>query len=141
MAIFPGLFYIVPILGFLILIHEMGHFLVARAYGIQVDEFGFGFPPRLFGIRRGETLYSINLIPLGGFVKMVGEEDPSHPRSLAGKSLFVRFMVISAGPFMNLLLPIVIFSILFAVVAPRTIEGTVQIVEVVSDSPAAPSSA
>ncbi len=137
MAIFPGLFYIIPILGFLIFIHEMGHFLVARAYGIQVNEFGFGFPPRLFGIRRGETIYSINLIPLGGFVKMVGEEDPSHPRSLAGKPLFVRFMVISAGPFMNLLVPIVIFSILFAVIAPRIIEGTVQIVEVVRGSPAA----
>ena len=68
------------ILGVLVLVHELGHFLFAKGFGIKVLEFGFGFPPRLFSIRRGETLYSINLFPLGGFVKLLGEEDPSDPR-------------------------------------------------------------
>ena len=63
------------ILSFLVLIHELGHFLVARKFGIKVEEFGFGFPPRIWGIKRGETLYSINALPIGGFVKLYGEDD------------------------------------------------------------------
>ncbi len=125
----------VPIIAFLIFIHELGHFITAKAYGVKVLEFGFGYPPRLFGVRRGETLYSINLLPLGGFVKMMGEEDPSHPRSLASRSIFKRFVVISAGAFMNIVLPIVIFSALF-IVPQQTVVGLVQIQEVVPDSPA-----
>jgi len=62
------------ILAILILIHEFGHFIVAKLNGVRVDEFGFGLPPRIFGIKKGETLYSINLIPFGGFVKLFGEE-------------------------------------------------------------------
>ncbi|MDA1189046.1 MAG: site-2 protease family protein [Chloroflexi bacterium] len=74
---------IIPILGFLVFVHELGHFIMAKRFGIKVTEFGFGFPPRLFGVRWGETIYSINAIPLGGFVRMVGEEDPTEPRSFA----------------------------------------------------------
>src|SRR3989338_7688503 len=62
------------ILGVLVLIHELGHFIAAKKNGVKVEEFGFGFPPRLWGIKRGETLYSVNLIPIGGFVKVFGEE-------------------------------------------------------------------
>ena len=72
----PGWLLIVPVLGFLIFIHELGHFATAKWFGIKVTEFGFGFPPRIFGIRYGDTVYSLNWIPLGGFVRMVGEEDP-----------------------------------------------------------------
>ena len=67
----------IPILTFHHFEHDLGHFAVAKKLGIKVTEFGFGFPPRIWGFKRGETLYSINIIPLGGFVKMVGEEAPS----------------------------------------------------------------
>ena len=71
----PAWLLIIPVLAFLIFVHELGHFLTAKWFGIKVLEFGFGFPPRLFGIRRGETIYSINWIPLGGFVRMLGEDN------------------------------------------------------------------
>jgi regulator of sigma E protease len=63
----------VVVLSLLVLAHELGHFVTAKLAGIRVQEFGLGFPPRVFGIRRGETLYSLNALPLGGFVKMLGE--------------------------------------------------------------------
>ena len=65
---------IIPILTFLIFVHELGHFVMARRAGVKVEEFGFGLPPRIWGIQRGETLWSINWIPLGGFVRMLGED-------------------------------------------------------------------
>jgi len=70
------IFYIlifIIILSLLIFVHEFGHFYAAKKSGIRVDEFGFGFPPRIFGIKRGETIYSLNLFPVGGFVKIYGE--------------------------------------------------------------------
>ena len=78
----PGWLLIVPVLGFLIFIHELGHFATAKWFGIKVTEFAFGFPPRIFGVRYGDTVYSLNWIPLGGFVRMVGEEDPIPPTQL-----------------------------------------------------------
>ena len=123
------------VLAMLVIVHELGHFLTARAFGIRVLEFGFGYPPRLLSFRRGETVYSLNLLPLGGFVKLMGEEDPSHPRSLAGKGILTRFIVISAGSFMNILLPLVLFAVVF-MVPQETLVGLVQIQEVHSDSPA-----
>jgi regulator of sigma E protease len=119
----------------LVLVHELGHFLFAKAFHIKVLEFGFGFPPRLFSIRRGETLYSINLFPLGGFVKLLGEEDPSDPRSLAGKSAWVRSLVLGAGSFMNLLLPLLIFTLLFSI-PQDTVQGKVEIQSIAPGSPA-----
>ena len=64
------------VLVVLILAHELGHFITAKAFRVRVEEFGLGFPPRLLSIKRGETIYSLNAIPLGGFTKMAGEEDP-----------------------------------------------------------------
>ena len=69
----PTWLLVIPILGFLVLIHELGHFITAKKFGIKVTEFGFGFPPKIYSIKKGETEYSINLIPLGGFVRMLGE--------------------------------------------------------------------
>lgn len=94
------------ILGLLVFVHELGHFVMAKRAGMRVEEFGFGFPPRLFGIRRGETIYSINWIPLGGFVKITGEDGgPSDdPRAFSNKSLGRRFGVLVAGVLMNFLL-------------------------------------
>jgi regulator of sigma E protease len=63
----------IPVFGLLVLVHELGHFVAAKWAGIKVEEFGIGFPPRLFGIKRGETIYSLNWLPIGGFVRMLGE--------------------------------------------------------------------
>ena len=101
------------VLVVLIIAHELGHFITAKASGVKVDEFGLGFPPRLISFQWGETRYSLNAIPFGGFNKLTGEEDPKLPRSLAGKSRGTRLLVISAGSLMNLLLALLLFSIIF----------------------------
>jgi len=131
----PGWLLVIPILGFLVFVHELGHFLTAKHFNIKVTEFGFGFPPRIWGITKGETLYSINLIPIGGFVKMVGEEDPTEERSFARKSVAVRSAVLLAGPFMNLLIPILIYTIILALPHDKIV-GTVTIAGVAPQSPA-----
>ena len=120
----------------LILAHELGHFITAKASGVKVEEFAVGFGPRLLSIKRGETVYSLRALPLGGFCKMVGEEDPTVPRSLASKSIGTRLLVLSAGPLMNLLLPLLLLSIAFMV--PHTMVTEPVIVnEVAPNSPAA----
>ena len=119
----------------LILVHEVGHFITAKAFGVGVEEFGLGFPPRLLSIKRGETLYSLNAIPLGGFVKMAGEEDPVVPRSLSSKHIGIRLLILSAGSVMNLLLPLLLFSISF-MIPHNTVVGQVMVLEVAPDSPA-----
>ncbi len=124
------------VLAVIILAHELGHFSTAKAFGVKVEEFGLGFPPRLLSVRRGETLYSLNAVPLGGFTKMAGEEDPEVPRSLASKSKGVRLIVLSAGSLMNVILPVVLFSIAFMI--PHEVEtGQVVVEDVSPDSPAA----
>jgi regulator of sigma E protease len=140
----------VLILSVLVFVHELGHFLVARACGMHVEEFGFGFPPRAFGIRRGKTLYSINWIPIGGFVRIKGENgnDKSDHDSFSSKKPWQRFLVLIAGVTMNFLLAIVLLSIGFMVGLPSEIgsdvpsqatiaHSRIAIMEVVADSPAA----
>ena len=131
----PGWLLIVPVLGFLIFIHELGHFATAKWFGIKVTEFAFGFPPRIFGVRYGDTVYSLNWIPLGGFVRMVGEEDPTHPRSFAGQAIWKRAVVLVSGSVMNLAFPIAVFATLFTL-PHDTVVGTVTIMGVSPDSPA-----
>jgi len=75
------------ILAVLIIAHEFGHYITARASGVNVEEVGIGFPPRLLSFKRGGTMYSLNAIPLGGYVKMAGEEDPKVAGSLASKRI------------------------------------------------------
>lgn len=124
------------VLGLLIFVHELGHFITAKINHVQVDEFGLGFPPRLVGVKRGETTYSINVIPLGGFVKMAGEEDPSHPRSLAAKPARIRLLILGSGVIMNALLPLLLFTL--SVMIPSHIAvGDVTVSEVAPGSPAA----
>ncbi len=111
------------ILAVLVLIHELGHFLAAKRNGILVEEFGFGFPPRIWGIKKGETLYSINLLPIGGFVKLFGEEyheegskkhSGKHPsRAFINKTPAQKAFVIIAGVLGNFLLAWVLISYLF----------------------------
>ena len=124
------------VLVVLIIAHELGHFSTAKAFGVKVEEFGVGFPPRLLSFKKGETRYSLNVIPLGGFTKMVGEVDPSETRSLASKSIWVRILVLSAGSLMNFLLPLLLFSIAF-MVPYNVLIGQVTVEEVLPNSPAA----
>ena len=132
----PSWMLIFPVLGFLIFIHELGHFATAKWFGIKVNEFGFGFPPRIFGVRYRETIYSVNWVPLGGFVRMAGEEDPTDPDSFARQSVPKRAVVLVAGSFMNLLLPIVIFTTLFMLPHDTLISGSVVVTGVAPGSPA-----
>lgn len=97
------------VIGVLVLVHEFGHFIFAKRAGMKVEEFGFGFPPRMVGWKRGETIYSINWIPFGGFVRILGEDgDEKGPRTFASATGLQRLMVLVAGVIMNLLLAIVL---------------------------------
>jgi regulator of sigma E protease len=116
-------------------VHELGHFVTAKWFGIKVLEFGFGWPPRIFGVTYRGTVYSVNWIPVGGFVRMLGEEDPSDPESFARKSVLKRAVVITAGSFMNIVLPVVIFTALF-MLPHDAVVGTVTITGVSPGSPA-----
>lgn len=117
------------ILGLLIFVHELGHFVMAKRAGMKVEEFGFGFPPRLFGIRRGETIYSINWIPLGGFVKIAGENggNLTDPHAFGNKGFWARFGVIIAGVTMNFLFAwFLIFLGLWATGTPMDLSDAPQ---------------
>ncbi len=119
----------------LIVIHELGHFITAKLAGVKVLEFGIGYPPRLWGIKRGETEYTINALPLGGFVKLLGEEDPGDPRSLAAKPRWIRLVVLGSGAAMNVALAILLFSL--ALMIPREVDiSRARVSEVVPNSPA-----
>lgn len=124
-----------PVLILLVIVHELGHFVTAKMSGIVVQEFGFGYPPKLFSRRWKGTDYSINLLPLGGFVKLLGEEDPAEKGSLAGKGIPTRLLVLSAGSAMNALLPIVLFSAVY-MIPKQAPAGPVEIMQVLPDSPA-----
>lgn len=97
----------------IVIAHEFGHFIFARLKGIKVEEFGFGFPPRLFSYQGKETLYSFNLIPLGGFVKIKGEDEKSQdPDSFSSKSIPTRALVLAAGGIFNIILGFILLSFL-----------------------------
>jgi regulator of sigma E protease len=132
----PNWLLIIPVLASLIFVHELGHFVTAKLFHIKVTEFGFGFPPRIYGIPFRGTIYSINLIPMGGFVRMVGEEDPTDPESFARQSIYKRLTVLAAGSAMNIALPIVIFTVLLMLPHDSLVGGSVLITGVAPGSPA-----
>lgn len=127
---------IIPILTFLIFIHELGHYITAKRAGMKVEEFGFGLPPRIWGTQRGETLWSINLIPVGGFVKVLGEDGQNRSdRSMQSKTTGQRALFITAGSIMNFLAAFVLIGVVLTAQGdphPRT-----YITDVAQDSPAA----
>src|SRR3989344_564438 len=127
------------VLSILVFVHELGHFLAARRAGIRVDEFGFGFPPRVWGKKIGETIYSINALPVGGFVRLHGEdeavaEDKERAYFFQGK--FTRFLVVVAGVLMNFLLSILAFSIISWHSGVPQETGRVKVNAVATGSPA-----
>ena len=155
----------VIVLGILVFVHELGHFIVARRNGVRAEEFGFGFPPRLFGffwseqnkkwkfvrgsreVKTKNTLYSLNWIPLGGFVKIKGEdgEEKNDPQSFSGKPAYSRIRILAAGVIMNFILAMALFSLAFFIGVPQVVEEgsggktkdqKIQVMEVAKNSPA-----
>lgn len=151
---FSTIIVFILVLGLLIFVHEFGHFITAKRAGIKVEEFGFGYPPRLFGIKRGETLYSLNLLPIGGFVRIHGEEgrpdkkdqEKESQRAFYNKPVRTRAFILSAGVIMNLLLAVFLLSLGYWLGLPEMVDdqaaaadlknAKVQITQVVFDSPA-----
>jgi regulator of sigma E protease len=137
------------VLGLLVFVHELGHFVMARIVGVKVKEFGFGFPPRLWGVRRGGTIYSINWIPLGGFVRLHGEDGEERDAgSFVAQRAWKRFLILIAGVSMNVVLAAAVFTVGFAMGLPtdmttgtptggRVRDVQVQVIDVAKGSAAA----
>ena len=127
-------------LGALIFIHEFGHFLFAKMFGVGVEKFSLGFGPKVFGKKVGETEYLLSALPLGGYVKMVGEgeevelAEEDHHRSFSHKPPLQRILIVAAGPIFNLLFAYLIFIVIFMFGVPSV---TTKIGEVVPGKPAA----
>lgn len=131
-----SLIYFLIVFSLLVFAHELGHFLVAKWRGVKVEEFGFGYPPRLFTIVEiGGTELTVNAIPFGGFVRFPGENDPTVPGSLASQGWRVRGGVFIAGAVMNIVLAALLFGATALIGEPVPITG-VEIIEVASGSPA-----
>ncbi len=116
----------IPVFGLLVIGHEFGHFIAAKWAGIRVDEFALGFPPRLFAFKRGETTYAVNLLPLGGYVRMPGENGETtdehgnyDPGAFASKPPYKRLIVLLAGVTMNLILAFVLLTAAAAIGEPN----------------------
>ncbi|MBI5291742.1 MAG: site-2 protease family protein [Chloroflexi bacterium] len=146
-------FIFVLVVGGLIFFHELGHFLAAVSLKVKIKEFGLGLPPRLLGVARDQSgarrwffgkppadvdpdsiIYSINWIPLGGFVRPAGEDDPAVPDGLAASPKRTRFLVLVAGPGANLLIGLIVFTVGYLTGWPRY---QIKISDVVADAPAA----
>ncbi len=138
------LFSFILVLGLLIFVHELGHFLFAKLFGVRVLKFSLGFGPKVAGKVVGETEYVISAFPLGGYVKMFGENPdeqeiaPEDKRvSFAHKPVWQRFMVVLAGPLFNLFFAVVLFFLVFSIVGVPTAVDTTRIGKVNEKSPAA----
>lgn len=130
----------------LIIIHELGHFLLAKRFGVKVEEFGIGYPPRLFGKKIGETIYSINLLPFGAFVKIYGQEKRiEDPRSFTTKPFWQKVLIIVAGVISFWIVAAILLSIVMGIGVPTIIQDEenqglvdpkIQITAIASNSPA-----
>ena len=125
-------------------LHELGHFFFAKKFGVKVEEFGIGYPPRIIGKKVGETLYSLNLLPFGAFVKIMGEDGgDNNPRSFSQKPIYQRALILVGGVLMFWIIAFLIFTLLAGVFGIPTavpddldIEAQVKVVSVANDSPA-----
>lgn len=141
------IFFFILLIGVLVLVHEFGHFYVAKRFRIRVEEFAFGFPPRLFSIVKNGTRYALNLVPIGGYVKIFGEsgEGDGNAESFISRPVWQRFLVIVAGVSMNLVLAWFLFSVTSALGTPTVVtpenqsyikNPKVGIIDVERESPA-----
>src|SRR5688572_6989758 len=138
-----NIWWLLVLIGVMILIHELGHYWAARFFDVRVEAFSFGFGPRLFGFRRGETDFRFSAILFGGYVKMAGEqpgeEAAADPRSFQAKPRWQRLIIAFAGPAMNILLAVGLLTGLFMVKYPKfaNADSPAVIGYVAADSPAA----
>src|SRR3954463_13858445 len=150
LGVIEDILWLLVLIGVMINIHELGHFWAARFFDVKVDAFSFGFGPRLFGFRRGETDYRFSLLPIGGYVKMAGElagdGNPASgavfvddPRSLPAKPRWQRLIIAFAGPFMNVVLAVSVLTGLYMVKYQRVSDADMEpiIGHVAVDTPAA----
>src|SRR6476659_1260780 len=135
--------WLLVLIGVMIMIHELGHFWAARFFDVRVEAFSFGFGPRLFGFRRGETDYRFSLILFGGYVKMAGEqvtdENIDDPRAFLAKPRWQRLIIAFAGPFMNIVLAVGVLTGLYMVKYQEVSDADMQAIigHVMADSAAA----
>ena len=129
---------VVLVFGGLVIVHESGHFLLAKLTGIKVEQFSVGFGPQLVGWQRGETLYAIRAIPLGGFVKLAGMDGSMEAgaRSFNAHPLWQRFLVIVAGSAFNLALPVLIFFSIYSTVGAAEVATPIRVSAVDAGTPA-----
>src|SRR5437764_1914117 len=143
MHIVQNVWWLLVLIGIMILIHELGHYWAARFFDVRVEAFSFGFGPRLFGFRRGETDYRFSLILFGGYVKMAGEqvtdENIDDPRAFLAKPRWQRLIIAFAGPFMNIVLAVAVLAGLYMVKFQKIADSDLQAIvgHVMPDSPAA----
>lgn len=134
MGIIESILIFIAVVLILVVSHELGHFSMSKFFGVRVDEFGVGIPPRIFGIKKGETLYSLNLLPLGGFVKIFGEEqDIEDPRSFSAKGFWQKTLIVAAGVIANIIVAFLLFSFIAWFGTPVF---HVRLGEIVESSPA-----
>ena len=140
----------IAVLFVLILVHEWGHYITAKKTGMRVDEFGIGFPPKLFGFKKGETEYTLNALPIGGFVRIYGEdltrvgEDIDKDRAFSARPKLAQTIVLLAGVTMNIILAWMLFISVFMLGVPTAIseeaaseDARLQVVQILSESPLA----
>ena len=142
MTLLSNLWWLMVLIGVMILVHELGHFWAARFFKVKVEVFSFGFGPRLFGFRRGDTDYRFSLFLFGGYVKMVGDQPgdahASDPDGFLTKPRWQRLIVLAAGPFMNVVLAVAVLTGLYMVSFEKIIDDNGAVVgHVIADSPAA----
>ena len=132
-------------LSVLVLVHEWGHFVAARKTGVKVEEFGLGLPPRIVGKKIGQTVYSLNWLPIGGFCKLLGEDASASSGKVIGKNKTESFeykkpwqklLIVLGGVLMNLVLAVVIFSVVYTILGVPVETNRVSVVGVSKDSPA-----
>src|SRR5579872_2602438 len=143
MLVFQNILWLLVLIGVMIIVHEAGHYWAARWFDVRVETFSFGFGPRLFGFRKGETDYRFSLILFGGYVKMTGEqigdENADDPRSFLSKPRWQRLVIAFAGPFMNVILAVALLTGLFMVKYERLSDSDQRapVAHIVHDSAAA----
>jgi len=141
LSLLTQFWWLLVLIGVMILVHELGHFWAARAFDVKVDVFSFGFGPRLFGFQRGETDYRFSLFLFGGYVKMAGDQpgdDALDPRGFLAKPRWQRLIIAFAGPFMNIVLAIGVLTGLFMVHFEKIIDDQGAVIgHIMPDSPAA----
>src|SRR5712692_8940381 len=143
MVVLQNVWWLLVLIGVMILIHELGHYWAARFFDVKVEAFSFGFGPRLFGFRKGETDFRFSLILFGGYVKMTGEqpgeETSNDPRGFLAKPRWQRLIIAFAGPFMNVILAVALVTGLYMVEYQKVADADMLAVigHVMPDSPAA----